>query len=76
MKDQRVIFNKLELIVDDNIGYFDPTVNINEYAPYSSILTIYNLTLSHNGNYTCQISNQAGSVEYSAVLSVSGLLMK
>lgn len=74
MKDHHIILSKLDSITDDNIGYYDPTININEYAPFSSILTIYNLTLNHNGNYTCQISNQAGSVEYSALLSVSGLL--
>lgn len=51
----------------------DKTININEYAPFSSILTIHNLTSWHNGNYTCEISNRGGIVEYTAILSVAGL---
>lgn len=52
----------------------DRTININEYAPFSSILTIHNLTSGHNGNYTCQISNRGGAVQYTALLSVAGAL--
>lgn len=52
--------------------YVDSTIQINEYAPFSSILSIENLTSSHNGNYTCRISNQGGIVSYSTVLSVAG----
>lgn len=52
--------------------YVDNTIHINEYAPFSSILSIENLTLSHNGNYTCRISNQGGTVDHTAVLSVNG----
>lgn len=52
--------------------YVDSTIDINEYTPFSSILTIYNLTSNHNGNYTCQISNQGGVVDHTAVLSVAG----
>lgn len=85
MKDQHTIlnFNKfkentaggiVDSVDDDNVGYVDSTVTVNEYTPFTSILAIQNLTLNHNGNYTCQISNLAGSVEYSAILSVSGLL--
>lgn len=76
--NNRYIENKgtgIDTIVDDHIGLIDPTININEYAPFSSILTIHNLTLNHNGNYTCQINNQGGLVEYTAVLSVSGSLI-
>lgn len=47
-------------------------ININEYTPFSSIITIHNVSSVHNGNYTCQITNRAGTVEYSAPLSVSG----
>lgn len=50
----------------------DQTININEYAPFSSILTIHNLTSRHNGNYTCEISNRGGTVDYTALLSVAG----
>lgn len=52
--------------------YVDNTIYINEYAPFSSILSIENLTSSHNGNYTCRISNQGGTVDHTAVLSVAG----
>uniref|UniRef100_A0A1B0BQH6 Down syndrome cell adhesion molecule n=1 Tax=Glossina palpalis gambiensis TaxID=67801 RepID=A0A1B0BQH6_9MUSC len=49
----------------------DPSLTINEYAPFSSILSIHNVTSRHNGNYTCRVTNRAGSVEYAATLSVS-----
>lgn len=52
--------------------YIDNTIHINEYAPFSSILSIENLTSNHNGNYTCRISNQGGTVDHTAVLSVAG----
>lgn len=48
------------------------TIDINDYAVFSSILTIHNVTSAHNGNYTCQITNRAGTVAYTAPLSVSG----
>lgn len=48
------------------------SIEINEYAIFSSILAIHNVTSSHNGNYTCQITNRAGTVGYTALLSVSG----
>lgn len=50
----------------------DPSLFINEYAPFSSILSIHNVSSRHNGNYSCRIANRAGSVEYTAVLSVAG----
>lgn len=53
--------------------YVDNTIHINEYAPFSSILSIQNLTSHHNGNYTCRISNHGGTVDHTAVLSVAGL---
>lgn len=53
--------------------YVDNTIHINEYAPFSSILSIENLTSHHNGNYTCRISNHGGTVDHTAVLSVAGL---
>lgn len=52
--------------------YVDNTIHINEYAPFSSILSIENLTSYHNGNYTCSITNQGGTVDHTAVLSVAG----
>lgn len=50
----------------------DSSLTINAYTPFSSIISIHNVTSRHNGNYTCRVSNRAGSVEYTAVLSVSG----
>lgn len=57
----------------ENSYFVDSTINISDYPPYSSILTIENLTSYDNGNYTCQISNHGGVVEHTAVLSVAGL---
>lgn len=57
----------------ENSYFVDSTINISDYPPYSSILTIENLTSHDNGNYTCQISNHGGVVEHTAVLSVAGL---
>lgn len=57
----------------ENSHFVDSTINISDYPPYSSILTIENLTSNDNGNYTCQISNHGGLVEHTAVLSVAGL---
>lgn len=48
------------------------SIEINEYAVFSSILTIHTVTSAHNGNYTCQIANRAGTVTFTAPLSVSG----
>lgn len=48
------------------------TIEINTIQSFSSILLIHNITSQHNGNYTCQISNPGGVVDYTAVLSVSG----
>lgn len=52
--------------------FVDNTIHINEYAPFSSILSIENLTSHHNGNYTCRVGNHGGTVEHTAVLSVAG----
>jgi Immunoglobulin domain len=53
--------------------HFDErTIEINTLQSFSSILTIHNITSQHNGNYTCQISNPAGVVDYTVALSVSG----
>lgn len=57
--------------------HFDErTIEINTIQSFSSILTIHNITSQHNGNYTCQISNPAGVVDYSVALSVSGKYSK
>lgn len=50
----------------------DPSLTINQYTPFSSILSIHNVSSSHNGNYTCRVGNHAGTVEFTAPLSVSG----
>lgn len=53
--------------------HFDErTIEINTIQSFSSILTIHNITSQHNGNYTCQISNPAGVVDYTVALSVAG----
>lgn len=88
LKDQRIIYTRLKKQQNDEkhldmdftalrnehpSSYFiDNTIHINEYAPFSSILSIENLTSHHNGNYTCRISNQGGVVDHTAVLSVAG----
>lgn len=56
----------------NDLYYVDSTIQINEYAPFSSILSIENLTSNHNGNYTCRISNTGGVVDHTAVLVVAG----
>jgi len=47
-------------------------IQISDYPPFSSILTINSVSASHSGNYTCQISNVAGLAEHSTSLSVAG----
>ncbi|XP_026843878.1 Down syndrome cell adhesion molecule-like protein Dscam2 [Drosophila persimilis] len=49
----------------------DPSLTINQYAQFSSILSIHNVSSRHNGNYTCNVANHAGAVQFTAVLSVS-----
>lgn len=61
LKDDR----PLQLVPSDSI-------TISEYAPFSSILTIHNLTSGHNGNYTCRVANRGGQVDHTASLSVAG----
>ncbi|GFT08373.1 titin [Nephila pilipes] len=39
---------------------------------FTSILTIENLNADSNGNYTCRVSNAAGSDEKSDVLTMKG----
>nr|CAD7393258.1 unnamed protein product [Timema cristinae] len=50
----------------------DEWINVSDYAPFSSILTINSVTSSHSGNFTCVVDNQAGTAEYTAHLSVTG----
>ncbi|XP_076641684.1 cell adhesion molecule Dscam2-like [Halictus rubicundus] len=51
-------------------------IQISNFPPVSSILTINNVSARHSGNYTCQISNVAGVAEYSASLTVAGWCLK
>ncbi|XP_043479175.1 Down syndrome cell adhesion molecule-like protein Dscam2 isoform X3 [Leptopilina heterotoma] len=46
-------------------------IQISVFPPFSSILTISNVTAKHSGNYTCRVSNIAGVTEHSASLSVT-----
>lgn len=48
------------------------SIQISDYPPFSSILTIKSVTARHTGNYTCQISNDAGIAEHLASLFVTG----
>lgn len=66
-------FNITWLKDNNQINSNSINININEYSQFSSILTIHNVSSLHNGNYTCQIRNRAGIVDYMAVLSVAGL---
>lgn len=66
-------FNITWLKDNNQINSNSINININEYSQFSSILTIHNVSSQHNGNYTCQIRNRAGIVDYMAVLSVAGL---
>ncbi|KAG7198492.1 hypothetical protein KM043_005868 [Ampulex compressa] len=47
------------------------SIQISDYPPFSSILTINSVSAGHSGNYTCQISNVAGLAEHSTSLSVA-----
>ena len=57
---------------DQQINNDDKGISINIIQSFSSVLTIHNITSQHNGNYTCQISNSAGVVDFTSVLSVAG----
>lgn len=50
----------------------EPGINISDFAPFSSILSIDNVTSSHSGNYTCIVGNEAGQARYTSDLSVAG----
>jgi len=41
-------------------------------GPYSSLLTIDDVSPRHDGNYTCHASNEAASTSHTAVLHVDG----
>lgn len=47
-------------------------VDVRFLDAYSSLLVIPHLTAAHAGNYTCQATNAARSVTYTAPLTVSG----
>ncbi|XP_066603211.1 cell adhesion molecule Dscam2-like isoform X2 [Prorops nasuta] len=46
-------------------------IQISDYPPFSSILTINSVSARHSGNYTCQIRNVAGLAEHSTSLLVA-----
>ncbi|KAK6619885.1 hypothetical protein RUM44_006285 [Polyplax serrata] len=46
-------------------------ISISDFPPFSSILSIDNVTSGHTGNYTCQARNKAGQTQYTANLSVT-----
>lgn len=50
----------------------DLGISIREIDDYSSILTIEKVETKHNGNFTCVVSNDAATVNYTAQLTVYG----
>lgn len=48
------------------------SIIIKQNDEFSSALTIYNISSKHSGEYSCQISNSAAVVRYSAFLEVNG----
>lgn len=53
-----------------------PTDDVNFYkvGKKGSLLVIDPLTEQHSGNYTCTAQNRAGSVDFTARLSVNGIV--
>jgi hypothetical protein len=49
------------------------SIIIKQNDEFSSALTIYNISSKHSGEYSCQISNSAAVVRYSAFLEVNGI---
>ena len=47
-------------------------VFVRVFPPFSTLLTIPNITALNSGNYTCQVTNPAGRVHHTAQLIVSG----
>jgi len=47
-------------------------LEVNQFTPFSSILTIDSVQAEHSGNYTCQVHNAAATIELTAPLSVTG----
>lgn len=45
---------------------------VRRYDPFTSALIISAIASNHSGNYTCLVSNQAGTVSHTAPLSVNG----
>ncbi|XP_071538790.1 cell adhesion molecule Dscam2-like isoform X2 [Panulirus ornatus] len=66
-----------EALSPDHQGAMDPRllgrlgVDVRFLDAYSSLLVIPHLTAAHAGNYTCQATNAARSVTYTAPLTVS-----
>lgn len=82
LKDQRIIVTRdkqptdaapdIWRASDQSMYYVDNTIRINDNIPFTSILQFENLTSTHNGNYTCRISNHGGTADHTAILSVAG----
>lgn len=56
-----------------NVNHEGSNIQINNYSPFSSILTINSVNAKNSGNYTCRITNVAGSTSTWAELSVNGM---
>jgi hypothetical protein len=55
--------------VDDNNNF----IMIRQNDEFTSALSIISVKQSHAGEYTCQVRNDASTVQYSAVLKVNGI---
>lgn len=52
----------------------DPAIAITNIGKRSKALTIDSVTASHAGNYTCEASNKADIIQFSAELFINGML--
>ncbi|XP_074598354.1 cell adhesion molecule Dscam1-like [Brevipalpus obovatus] len=54
----------------NNVSIDDPGIKIQQLSDYSSILLFESLTLNQKGDYTCIVSNDAGTATHTAHLSI------
>lgn len=50
------------------------SITLKQNDEFSSVLTIHNLSSTHSGEYSCQVSNAASTVLYSSLLEVNGII--
>uniref|UniRef100_T1JP33 Down syndrome cell adhesion molecule-like protein Dscam2 n=1 Tax=Strigamia maritima TaxID=126957 RepID=T1JP33_STRMM len=54
-----------QILINYSLG-----ITIRQYDPFTSSLSIENVAAEHSGNYTCIVSNHAGSANYTSQLLV------